>query len=266
MLRFGSSKPKMMDIPGFSYLRSKIPAIIMPGEAEYLIQNLGTEKTAEELSRTGITQPLLWRRTLYHIGMDIEYDLNQEHTENLPDSVKSAARMVYRDMHRRKEFPPSGAWHNDFVLLLEKEKLPKGMMWPEEGFVPAIYFREVEGLKRKGSGYEIIPTADTKEIRTVLPNGISLIVPTTYGMFDQETGLPLFTVSSEGEAFRLWEKAGFTEAQTRSELSMFYRGDSGLRAVLSFSGGRLGPGCISLSSEPSGKLYDFGSAPASRRR
>jgi len=247
--------PQKLKVPEFSYRNFDAPNLSLSAE---LIQNLDTSEEAYKLAPK--SAPLAWRVALYTVGRDLE--IGEPLADELPESVKEAGRLVYRDAQNRKERNASGCWHKDGVLYLKRSDAPKGARAPE-GYVPGKFLKNIEGFDEK-RGYAIKPSAETEEFFVWLPEGGgSFIVPTVDGAHNPYTGTPFETVKDKEKAIKRWVDNGLTERQAIKELSRFYRMNEGTAAVGSWSGDCDGPLCVDLGGEPRLRYSYIGSFAAS---
>ena len=247
--------PQKLKVPGSSYRNFNLPNLSLGAE---LIENLGTSEEAYKLAPK--SAPLAWRVALYTVGRDLE--IGEPLADGLPESVKEAGRLVYKDAHDRKARNASGCWQKDGFLYLKRSDAPKGARAPE-GFVPGKYLKNIEGFDEK-HGYAIKPSPETEEFLIWLPEGEgSFIVPTMDGAYHPHTGTPFETIKDRDKAIKRWVDNGLTEEQAIKELSRFYRMTEGTAAVLSWSNGSYGPLCVCLDLEPWYRISYIGSFAAS---
>jgi len=242
--------------PAFSYRGFDIPALDISAD---IIADLGTSEPAYKLAPK--SAPLAWRVGLYMVGRDLVLD--EEDAKSLPEPVRQAGAMVYGDCHARTEpGKGSGAWHKDGILF-EPGTSIKGSMRPGDDHIAARYFIDIEGFDEKTG--DIKPFPHTREERIWVPYGDGrFIVPTRDGAYDPVTGIPLETIADSKKAIKRWVDTGLTQEQAEAELSKFYRSGSGIRAVLSWSGGGSGSLCVIARSEHRGRYSYIGSFAASR--
>ncbi len=245
-----------ISMPSFRYRGFDVPALDL---STSLIDDLKTSEPAYKLAPK--SAPLSWKVGLYMVGRDLE--IGSEEAEALPGPVKEAGRMVYSDCQERKA---EGTWHKDGVLFLPKSEKPKGM-WPmPDGYALAKYSMGIAGFTEKDGVWQPDPEHDTIEEYMWLPPGDGRFVapPDSGEGAYHPLGPPRFTVGDRKEAVKRWVNAGLTEQQAGKELSIFYRADSGTRAVISWSDGDDGPLCVNLYGEPRGRGSSIGSFAASR--
>lgn len=245
---------QIVKIPAFSYRGFDIPAVDMSTD---LINDLGTSEPAYKLAPK--SAPLAWRVGLYMVGRDLE--LGEAYAEALPEPIRQAGSMVYKDCQARKG---RGVWHKDGVLIEGTDATIKGNTRPGKDYLAARFFKDIDGFEEKDGIWQIKPSPQTREERVWVPKGGgSFIVPTMDGAYNPITGLPFETIESRDNAVNRWIDAGLSPEEADNEVSRFYR-DSGTHAVLSWSFDYYGPLCVSVFSEPGGRDSSFGSSALSR--
>lgn len=247
--------PQKLKVPGFSYRNFDMPNLSLGAE---LIQNLGTSEEAYKLAPK--STPLAWRIALYTVGRDLE--IGEPLADELPESVKEAGRLVYKDAHDRKARNASGCWHKEAIKFLPMSEKPRGVFAPE-GYALARHFRDAIFVK-EGNIYRIQPSEKDPEgaLKLIPKGGGSFIVPTKYEIYDPD-GMPEATEADMEKAVRMWVNWGLTEKQARNELSRFYRMNESTAAVGSWSGDYDGPLCVNLDFVPGCRYSVIGSFAAS---
>jgi len=248
-----SARPIPVSIPGFTYRGIEVQPMTLSGD---MIADLGTGTPAYKLAPD--STPLAYRVALYSVGRDLAW--GEPDAEKLPGEVKEAGKMVYEHNQKR---PGKGGWHKDGVLFLRRNEAPKGMAKPSDEYALARYFRDIKGFDEKS--YKIKSSPETTETLLWLPfGGGRYYVPTANGIFHPVTGTPFETIENEQKAIKRWMETGLTEEQARKELSRFYRGSEGTRAVVSWSNDDGGSLCVDLNLVPGNGYGSIGSFPASR--
>jgi hypothetical protein len=246
---------KIMRIPGFTYRGFRVPPLNLGAE---LIDNLGTGEPAYKLAPGSV--PLADLVALYMVGMDLA--IGEQLANGLPDSVKEAGRLIHEGYQARQG---RGCWHKDGAILLPESEWPRGEVHPP-GKHYAVYLTDIEGFEKKEGAWRPKPSSNTAEERIWLPPGGAFIVPSAYGglAYDPKTGVPKETEKNRDKAISMWRDAGLTEEQADKELSGFYRRNSDVAAVYSWSFGCLGAVCVGLGSAPAYRSSSLGSFAASR--
>lgn len=90
-------------------------------ESFYLQCLSRSRKQAYELAP--VSTPLAWRVALYSVGRDLA--LGEKDAERLPEPVRQAGSLVYKDAQERKG---RGGWHKDGILYnIPRTETPKGV-------------------------------------------------------------------------------------------------------------------------------------------
>ena len=250
-----NSATRELYVPAFSYRGFSVPGMAL--DEEFIGEPM-IYKTAYEFALE--SAPLSWMVALYEVGGGLARQ--EPFAGGLPDAVKEAGRKVYGFCQSR---PNHGVWHRDGVRLLRGSEKPRGVIAPD-GFVPAKYFREIEGFELDGHTRREITLSDNTEVFDILlPEGDAFVVPTNDGVYNPHTGTPFETVKDEDEAVRRWLDAGLTESQVRLGLSKFYREkESGAFAVYSWSSHINGPFCVNMLRSPGYSIFRVSSLRARR--
>ena len=245
---------QIVKIPAFSYRGFELPALDMSTE---LINDLGTNEPAYKLALK--SAPLACRVALYTVGRDLE--LGEADAEALPEPVRQAGSMVYKDCQARKG---RGAWHKDGIFIEGTDATIRGSVRPGKDYLAARFFKGIDGFEEKDGVWQIKPSPQTREERVWVPNGGGrFIVPTMDGAYNPITGLPFETIDSRNKAVKRWVDAGLTPEEAENEISRFYR-NLGTRAVDSWSCDDDGPLAVVVSDVPGGRYSYMGSFALSR--
>jgi len=245
---------QIVKIPAFSYRGFELPALDMSTE---LINDLGTNEPAYKLAPK--SAPLACRVALYTVGRDLE--LGEADAEALPEPVRQAGSMVYKDCQARKG---RGAWHKDGIFIEGTDATIRGSVRPGKDYLAARFFKGIDGFEEKDGVWQIKPSSQTREERLWVPNGGGrFIVPTMDGAYNPITGLPFETIDSRNKAVKRWVDAGLTPEEADKEISRFYR-SSGTRAVGSWSSDYSGPLAVDVDDGQRYWFSSLGSLAASR--